>query len=153
MVTKIFIYFIYYSLFKFLLIGYKSNEVIIIKEEFIKLEINIPCNGINDLIDKIKYSALEVVSKMNNSPANNTKPTEIIIDKKIQLQLFTVKEVAKKLRVNSNAVYELIKNGHLSALKLGMLKITSTELERFFKYAEGKDFTDLNNIKELQSDK
>ncbi|MDU7148345.1 MAG: hypothetical protein E6300_07635 [Clostridium sp.] len=41
----------------------------------------------------------------------------------------------------------------MSALKLGMLKITSTELERFFKYAEGKDFTDLNNIKELQSDK
>ncbi|MBS5884850.1 MAG: DNA-binding protein [Clostridium sp.] len=59
----------------------------------------------------------------------------------------------QKLRINSNSVYELIKGGHLSALKLGMLKITSTELERFFKYAEGKDFTDLNNIKELQSDK
>lgn len=129
------------------------NEVIIIKEEFIRLEINIPCSGINDLIDKIKYSALEVVSKMNDSSENNTKLTEIITDKNIELQLFTVKEVAKKLRVNSNAVYELIKSGHLNALKLGMLKITSTELERFFKYAEGKDFTDLNKVKELQPDK
>jgi excisionase family DNA binding protein len=129
------------------------NEVIIIKEEFIRLEINIPCSGINDLIDKIKYSALEVVSKMNDSSENNTKLTEIITDKNIELQLFTVKEVAKKLRVNTNAVYELIKSGHLSALKLGMLKITSTELERFFKYSEGKDFTDLNKVKELQPDK
>nr|WP_195264116.1 helix-turn-helix domain-containing protein [Clostridium sp. 1001275B_160808_H3] len=90
---------------------------------------------------------------MNDSSENNTKLTEIITDKNIELQLFTVKEVAKKLRVNSNAVYELIKSGHLNALKLGMLKITSTELERFFKYAEGKDFTDLNKVKELQPDK
>lgn len=40
--------------------------MIIIKEEFIKLEINIPCNGINDLIDKIKHSTLEVVSKIKD---------------------------------------------------------------------------------------
>ncbi|MDC4239655.1 helix-turn-helix domain-containing protein [Clostridium tertium] len=67
--------------------------------------------------------------------------------------LFTVSEVARKLKVNTDYVYSLIKNGNLLALKLGSLKIRSTELERFLKYAEGKDFTDLNNIKELQSDK
>ncbi|MDB1955916.1 helix-turn-helix domain-containing protein [Clostridium tertium] len=71
----------------------------------------------------------------------------------MELQLFNVKEVGKRLKINPSAVYQLIKSGHLRALKLGSLKVTSTELERFFKYAEGKDFTDLNNVKELQSDK
>lgn len=153
MVTKIFIYFIYYSLFKFLLIGYKSNEVIIINREFIKLEINIPCNEIKDFIYEIKDSIWESDLKFKNQSPNNIKPARFISNTNMELQLFNVKEVGKRLKINPSAVYQLIKSGHLRALKLGSLKVTSTELERFLKYAEGKDFTDLNNIKELQSDK
>lgn len=66
------------------------------------------------------------------------------------MELFTVKEVSKKLRINVTDTYKLIKAGHLQALKLGSLKVTSFELERFIREASGKDFTDLNNITEYK---
>lgn len=65
------------------------------------------------------------------------------------MELYTIQEVAKKLKVNANYVYELIKHGHLIALKLGSKKVTSVELERFIRWCNGKDFSDLDNVKEL----
>lgn len=65
------------------------------------------------------------------------------------MELFTIKEVSKKLKLNVSDTYKLIKAGHLQALKLGALKVTSLELDRFIKEASGKDFSDLNNVKEL----
>lgn len=67
------------------------------------------------------------------------------------MELFTIKEVSKKLKINVNLVYALIKAGHLKALKLGALKVTSFELERFIREASGKDFSDLNNVTEYIS--
>lgn len=64
--------------------------------------------------------------------------------------LYTVSETAKLLKTNTNYVYELIKRGLLKALKLGSYKIRRTELLRFLKDNEGKDLTDLTNIKELE---
>lgn len=65
------------------------------------------------------------------------------------MELYTVKEVSKKLKINASDTYKLIKSGHLQALKLGALKITSLELERFIIDASGKDYSDLNNVKQL----
>lgn len=65
------------------------------------------------------------------------------------MELYTIQEVAKKLKVNVNCVYDLIKHGHIIALKLGSKKVTSIELERFIKESNGKDFSDLDNVKEL----
>lgn len=62
------------------------------------------------------------------------------------MELLTIKEVSKKLKINVNLVYKLIKAGHLKALKLGCLKVTSLEFERFLIEANGKDFSDLNNV-------
>lgn len=64
--------------------------------------------------------------------------------------LYTVPEIAEILKVNTQKVYELIKKGHLTALKLGRYKITKFELLRFLKENTGKDMTDLDNIKELK---
>lgn len=64
--------------------------------------------------------------------------------------LYTVSETAKLLKTNTNYVYDLIKRGLLKALKLGSYKIRRTELLRFLKDNEGKDLTDLTNIKELE---
>ena len=64
------------------------------------------------------------------------------------MELFTVKEVSKKLKMNVTDTHKLIKSGHLQALKLGSLKVTSFELERFIREASGKDFSDLNNVTE-----
>lgn len=65
------------------------------------------------------------------------------------MELLTIKEVSKRLKMNTTDTYKLIKSGNLQALKLGSLKVTSLELERFIKEATGKDFSDLENVKDL----
>lgn len=63
--------------------------------------------------------------------------------------LYTVPEMAKLLKTNSNYVYELIKRGLLPALKLGSYKVRRSTLLKFLEENEGKDLTDLSNIKPL----
>ena len=65
------------------------------------------------------------------------------------MELLTIKDVSKKLKMNTSDTYKLIKSGNLQALKLGSLKVSSYELERFIREATGKDFSDLENVKEL----
>lgn len=64
-------------------------------------------------------------------------------------RLHPVSEIAEILGINRNDVYELIKHGHLKALKLGRLKVSTFELEDFMKRNAGKDFSDLANVKDL----
>ena len=61
-------------------------------------------------------------------------------------ELYTVKEVAKIMKVNVHKVYDLIRAGLLPALKLGNIKIRKESLEEFLRKYDGKDLTDLNNI-------
>jgi len=65
--------------------------------------------------------------------------------------LLSVAETAKRLGVasNRNFVYELIEKGLLKSIKLKSLKIRNSEINRFLEWAEGKDLSNLNNIKEL----
>lgn len=65
------------------------------------------------------------------------------------MQLYTIKEVSKILKMNITDTYKLIKSGNLQALKLGSLKVSSYELERFIREASGKDFSNLDDVKEL----
>lgn len=65
------------------------------------------------------------------------------------MELLTIKEVSQRLKMNKTDTYKLIKSGNLQALKLGSLKVSSYELERFIREANGKDFSDLNDVKEL----
>lgn len=64
--------------------------------------------------------------------------------------LYTVAEVSEILKINRNAVYELINHGLLQGLKLGSMKITKFELLRFLKAYNGKNLDDLDNIKDLK---
>lgn len=45
--------------------------------------------------------------------------------------LYTVPEAAKVLRVNTNAVYDLMNRGRLPYLILGSKKVRGSDLERF----------------------
>lgn len=45
--------------------------------------------------------------------------------------LYTVPEVAKVLRISSNAVYDLINEGKIPYLFLGSKKVRGSDLERF----------------------
>lgn len=67
----------------------------------------------------------------------------------MDVYLYTVEEVAAILKVNKNAVYDLIRKGLLTALKLGRLKVTKPTLLSFLREYNGKDLSDLENIKEL----
>lgn len=63
--------------------------------------------------------------------------------------IFTVKEASILLKTDESTVRNLINKGLLKALKLGRLKITKEEIVRFLRFAEGKDFTDLDNVLSL----
>lgn len=65
------------------------------------------------------------------------------------MELLTIKGVSKKIKVNVNYVYSLMNKGYLNYLVLGSKKVTDFELERFLRKSEGKDFTDLGNVKEI----
>ncbi len=66
--------------------------------------------------------------------------------------LYTVKEVAQILHTNVSYVYDLIKSGHLPALKLGSYKVRNRTLETFLNEYEGKDLTDPYNVKTIYQD-
>ena len=63
--------------------------------------------------------------------------------------IYTVQEVASILHSSPNYIYELIRKGYLPAIKLGSLKVLKSTLERFLIQNEGKDLSDINNIKKL----
>lgn len=63
--------------------------------------------------------------------------------------LFTVEESAKLLKTDKPTIRRLVEKGFIKALKLGRIKIRKLELERFVQWAEGKDLSDLDNIKDL----
>lgn len=68
-------------------------------------------------------------------------------------ELYTVKETAKILKVNTDSVYTLIKSGKLRALKLGSLKVRRTTILEFLDKYDGYDLSDLDNIKILEINK
>ena len=63
--------------------------------------------------------------------------------------IYTVQEVASILHSSPNYIYELIRKGYLPAIKLGSLKVLKTTFERFLIQNEGKDLSDLNNIRKV----
>ena len=65
--------------------------------------------------------------------------------------LYTVKEVSLLIKTNVGYVYNLIRKGYLPALNLGSLKVRRTSLLNFLEKYDGKDLSDLNNIKDLES--
>lgn len=61
--------------------------------------------------------------------------------------LYTVTEVSELLKVNKNAVYELVKHGYLKTIKYGVVKIPSTQVDSFIDKWTGYDLSDLDNPK------
>ena len=63
--------------------------------------------------------------------------------------IYTVQEVASILHSSPNYIYELIRKGYLPAIKLGSLKVLKSTLERFLIQNEGKDLSNLSDIKKI----
>lgn len=64
-------------------------------------------------------------------------------------EILTTAEVADVLHVNQNYVGELRKRGLLKMMKLGQWKCRRATLDEFIVWAENKDFSDMNNIRDL----
>ena len=65
--------------------------------------------------------------------------------------LYTVAEVAKILKTNTDYVYKLQRTGLLRFLKLGRLKCRRATLEAFLAQYDGMDITDPENIVPLEN--
>mgnify|MGYP001082895071 CR=1 FL=1 len=65
--------------------------------------------------------------------------------------IYTVQEVAKMLHSSPNYIYSLIDKGYLPALKLGSIKILRSTLEKFLLENEGRDLSNINNIKKINT--
>ncbi|EON71800.1 helix-turn-helix domain-containing protein [Lysinibacillus sphaericus] len=63
------------------------------------------------------------------------------------MELYTIKEVAGRLKTNPNTVYTLINAGLIRPLKLGRLKVSEAELVSFINRNTGMDITDPFNPK------
>ena len=106
-----------------------------------------------DIKLQIPYENLQSILLDLNSMISKNTPNEslssyreVIIERNPNMELLTISEVAKRLKVNKNTVYNLIRTGNLTALKLGSLKVTYKELDRFIDYSNGKDFSDLEKV-------
>ena len=64
---------------------------------------------------------------------------------------YGVEKFSKKSLVSLGEyyVYSLIEKGYLPAIKLGSVKVLKTSLENFLKENEGKDFSNLSNVDNL----
>jgi len=69
--------------------------------------------------------------------------------KALEEVLYTVNEVSKLIKSNTDYVYQLIRAGLLPVLKLGNYKIRRTTLIEFLEKYEGKDLTNPSEIKDL----
>ncbi|WP_077534320.1 helix-turn-helix domain-containing protein [Massiliimalia massiliensis] len=67
----------------------------------------------------------------------------------MSITLYTVKEISQIIHSNPSYVYDLIRKGFLPAMKLGSYKVREEALKMFLLEAEGKDLTDLDDVKEL----
>lgn len=63
--------------------------------------------------------------------------------------IYTVQETAKILHSSPNYIYLLIEKGYLPAIKLGSIKILKSSLENFLIENQGKDLSDINQVKDL----
>lgn len=63
--------------------------------------------------------------------------------------LYSIPETARLLKVNPSVVRKLCHAGLIRPMKLGTMKISAKEVDRFLDAATGKDLSDPNAVKEL----
>lgn len=66
-------------------------------------------------------------------------------------RLYNVTETSKLLGVGRSKIYQLIRNGYLSAMDLGGLKISDEEIKRFIGDYTGYSFKDMDSVSKLHT--
>lgn len=104
----------------------------------------------NEQAIQTALTAMQTIISNNNTERNQEPKTQIIkqeiikdetlLTAKLENVLLTVDEVRQILKISDARVRKLIKDGDLSAMKLGRLKVPYFEVERFLKDNLGRDF-------------
>lgn len=66
------------------------------------------------------------------------------------MNVYSVKEVSKILKVNTNKVYDFIYSGLLPSIKLGEYKVTENSLEKFLEDYNGWDISNPYKPKRIE---
>ena len=100
------------------------------------------------MLGKLKVTDEEIknyLHKGDNNMSTTIKSTNNT--KELSPIVYTVPELATLLHTTNTTVRSLIKCGHIRAMKLGEIKVSQQEVERFLNESVNVDYTDPTDLK------
>ena len=100
------------------------------------------------MLGKLKVTDEEIKNYLHKGDNNmSTTITSTNNTKELSPIVYTVPELATLLHTTNTTVRSLIKCGHIRAMKLGEIKVSQQEVERFLIESANVDYTDPTDLK------
>ena len=100
------------------------------------------------MLGKLKVTDEEIKNYLHKGDNNmSTTITSTNNTKELSPIVYTVPELATLLHTTNTTVRSLIKCGHSRAMKLGEIKVSQQEVERFLNESVNVDYTDPTDLK------
>ena len=100
------------------------------------------------MLGKLKVTDEEIKNYLHKGDNNmSTTITSTNNTKELSPIVYTVPELATLLHTTNTTVRSLIKCGHIRAMKLGEIKVSQQEVERFLNESVNVDCTDPTDLK------
>lgn len=100
------------------------------------------------MLGKLKVTDEEIKNYLHKGDNNmSTTITSTNNTKELSPIVYTVPELATLLHTTNTTVRSLIKCGHIRAMKLGEIKVSQQEVERFLNESANVDYTDPTDLK------
>lgn len=100
------------------------------------------------MLGKLKVTDEEIKNYLHKGDNNmSTTITSTNNTKELSPIVYTVPELATLLHTTNTTVRSLIKCGHIRAMKLGEIKVSQQEVERFLNESVNIDYTDPTDLK------
>lgn len=100
------------------------------------------------MLGKLKVTDEEIKNYLHKGDNNmSTTITSTNNTEELSPIVYTVPELATLLHTTNTTVRSLIKCGHIRAMKLGEIKVSQQEVERFLNESANVDYTDPTDLK------
>ncbi len=100
------------------------------------------------MLGKLKVTNEEIKNYLHKGENDmSTTITSTNNPKELSPVVYTVPELATLLHTTNTTVRNLIKCGHIRAMKLGEIKVSQQEVERFLIESANVDYTDPTDLK------
>ena len=100
------------------------------------------------MLGKLKVTDEEIKNYLHKGDNNmSTTITSTNNTEELAPIVYTVPELATLLHTTNTTVRSLIKCGHIRAMKLGEIKVSQQEVERFLNESVNVDYTDPTDLK------